>query len=131
MFRRKRFLTWFPPTSTVWTLGIREGIAEEVLGLFDAGLPIQYNNVAWVSVGYKGIPFTKFRHARDRQRERGVSDQDIREVLDSPDVDLPSASHPGRRVLRKKLSKKVEVGVVIIPPKTQGDPVRVVTAWIR
>jgi len=80
-------------------------------------------------MGYKGKPFTRFSHARDREAERGVSEQDIRDTLDSPDVEMPSRNHPGRRVLRKKLSKASEVGIVIVPPTKDGDPVRVVTVW--
>lgn len=82
-------------------------------------------------MGYKGIPFEWFDHARQRASERGISEQDVREVLDSPDVETPSKGFPGRRLLRKKVSKKGAIGVVIVPPKKDSDPVRVVTVWLN
>ncbi|MBE3123750.1 MAG: DUF4258 domain-containing protein [Planctomycetes bacterium] len=80
-------------------------------------------------MGYKGIPFKQFSHALRREKERRVSLQEIRAVLDAPDIEVPSRQHPGRKVLKKRVSRTREIGVVIVPPVKPRDPVYVVTAW--
>ena len=82
-------------------------------------------------MGYRGVPYRRYKHAQDRQDERAVSNAEIRAILDSPDVEYPSESYPGRRVLCKKFSETRKVSVVIWPP-TKGDAdVKVVTVTVN
>jgi hypothetical protein len=81
-------------------------------------------------MGYKGLPFRLFTHARMRALERGLSVREIKLVLAAPDAESPSRAHPGRRVLRKILSRRRRVCVVIIPPRRGDREVAVVTVWV-
>ncbi|MBE3041184.1 DUF4258 domain-containing protein [Candidatus Bathyarchaeota archaeon] len=80
-------------------------------------------------MGYKGRRVIYATHALKRAKQRGISRQDILDVLEAADVEYPSKTYPGRRVLRKRFSKSYEVGVVIVPPSDDHDKVGVITAW--
>ena len=80
-------------------------------------------------MGYKSRRVIYATHALERAKQRGISRQDILDVLEAADVEYPSEECPGRRVLRKRFSKSYEVGVVIVPPTGDDDEVGVITAW--
>jgi len=81
-------------------------------------------------VGYKGKRIIYCSHALKRAKERGISQQDILDVIESPDVDQPSKVCLGRRILRKRLRPSYVVSVVIVPPNG-GSDVGVITAWVN
>lgn len=81
-------------------------------------------------MGYRGVPYRLCSHAKDRLGERSVANAELRAVLDVPDAEYPSRKHPGRRVLRKKMSASRHVSAVVIPPSRDVPEVRVVTVWV-
>lgn len=64
-------------------------------------------------------------HARQRMRQRGISEDDVRMTLECPDQTMP-AGKPGRTKYERKLDKMVCVVTV-----DNTDPAVVVTAFSR
>ena len=79
--------------------------------------------------GYKGHRIIYTTHALVRARLRGVSEQEIINTVESPDVAYPSDNYPGREVLKRRFSEACEVSVVVVPPRGRRDPVGVISVW--
>lgn len=64
-------------------------------------------------------------HARRRMRERSITQEDIRLVLESPQMRRPG-NQPGRTIYERDLGK-----VVCVVTVDDTDPILVVTAFKR
>ncbi|MCE9582379.1 MAG: DUF4258 domain-containing protein [Planctomycetes bacterium] len=64
-------------------------------------------------------------HALIRMRERDISEEDIRSVLERPQIEFPDPDIPGRTVaIREVGSRRIKVHFI-----RQGDGVLVITVY--
>ena len=69
-------------------------------------------------------------HSRTRMRERGIDDEDVRDVVRAPDMTWPSGERPGGLELRRKFSDGRTLHICI-QPEAGGERHRLVTAfWV-
>ena len=69
-----------------------------------------------------GLRYSK--HARDRMRKRGVTTQEVEQVLRQPDLSRPG--DPGKTVYERRLGR-----VVCVVTVDDSDPQLVVTVFTR
>lgn len=63
------------------------------------------------------------RHARERMKERGVTEEEVRHTLASPELSRPG-SQPNRTIYERSIGK-----VVCVVTVDDTDPIVIVSAW--
>ncbi|WP_026196151.1 DUF4258 domain-containing protein [Corynebacterium lubricantis] len=64
-------------------------------------------------------------HARERMKQRGVSEHDIKATISKPDITRPG-NKPGRKVYERDLGR-----IVCVVTVDNTNPIKIVSVWIK